>query len=230
MKNNYKIINIVFGIIMITLVGYIAFNKTKEEPKECEKQTCNCPIQTCNCQTQTKETTETTKKEIERDENGNRIIKDYYSSDQVGHTDNDYVGLFSATVSIESPENLINSKYDKVYYYLFLNDDGTFIYDAANYIGFYYWGNYILEEDQIILNVLFKGGHEPTIKPYFHTSTLKIVSSDKLIDTNIVEYAENIGTKEVTLERLNDQNRIDHYLNNFRDALENYRYLNDPMI
>ena len=228
MEKKYKILSIVLGIIIICLICYIIINNNKKEEVKCKNMICDCTntLQEQSVKTEAKQE-EKKKKEIQKDSDGNRIIEDYYNSDKVGHSDNEFVGLYSVKKDIIQPESW--TKY-KANFYLYLNDDGTFVYDISAYVGYDYYGNYIVEEDQIILNFLFKGGHQPIFEPYFHTSILEIESTNVLIDTNIVEYSENIGTKEVTLERLDDQNRINKYKNEMRDVLENFLYTNEPMI
>ena len=247
MEKKYKIICIILVIIIIGLTSYIIINNNKKQEiqyrvipgnyicptDENNKKETDNEVKNTNENEEKKDelkkstNPEQKKKELKKDENGNILIDDY--DGKVGHSTNKYVGSYYAEKDVIAPEEAKNGDHNKAYFKLYLNDDGTFIYSTAMYIGFDYWGNYIIEEDQIILNFLFKGGHEATMTPYFHTTTLKIESVDALIDTNVVEYSENIGTKKVRLERVGGANPDDNK-NYIRFWLENYLYINDPIL
>lgn len=141
------------------------------------------------------------------------------------YTNADVAGLYSKTFNLEKDEsgNIMN-----VYYALYLAEDGTFVYDAAWYIGFSYIGNYYIEGDRIVLNFLFRGGHEPIFSKYYGTSTLKINSVNEITDSNIFIYSDKIGTSEVILVKETDasEERMNYFKTQFKSIIENSEYHN----
>ncbi|MBP3921036.1 MAG: hypothetical protein J6D28_05680 [Bacilli bacterium] len=163
-------------------------------------QSPNCPEQVCNCN---------------NENTGN---------DKTSSNNNEYLGLYSATVKVIEPQ----AGRDVARFNLYLNDDGTFIYSASEINGNNYLGNYVIRNNQIFLNFLFQGGHQATFSPFLFTNTLDIVSSDVLVDNNfIIAPSEYIGTSIVELKRLNDENLINKYKETFKEGLTYWMYHND---
>ena len=137
------------------------------------------------------------------------------------YTYNDLAGLYTA-------EYKDVDEYDRVIHYsIYLNEDGTFVYNTSRFTGVKYMGNYIINNDKITLNYWFKGWHEPHFEPFSYTSTINIISDNELIDTNVVDYSDSIGTNEVKLTKDNDKQKIERYELNFKENLDSAELINN---
>lgn len=137
------------------------------------------------------------------------------------YTYNDLAGLY--TVDVKSTDGGDGN----VHYKLYLNADGTFIYDASYHAGFTYMGNYTIENNKITLNFIFKGWHEPFFSTFYHTSIVNIISDSELVDTNVVDYSDSIGTKEITLIRSVDDQLTENYKSKFKENLDSAELINN---
>ena len=139
------------------------------------------------------------------------------------YTYDDLVGLYTYNIDLKLGED----GNAHIHYSLYLNSDGTFIYNNSYHSGAKYMGNYIIDGDKIILNYWFKGWHEPLFTTVSYTSIVNIISEDELVDTNIIGYSDLIGTNEIKLTRDNDEEKIARYGLNFKDNLNNAELHND---
>ena len=138
----------------------------------------------------------------------------------------DISGLYSATFE-SVPGNCFGEELCDLNYHLYLNEDGTFVYYSSADFTSNYIGNYVIEGNNIKLNYLFKGWHEPEFWTTSGTTVININSKDELVDTDVVAGSDIIGTKEVKLIRNNDKSVIEAYSLEFRSRIEKAELHND---
>ena len=83
-------------------------------------------------------------------------------------------------------------------YGLELNSNGTFVYLIANEISNYIIGNYIIKDDTIILNHLYKTCGGACKQKFKGQTTLKIKGKDKL---SLMEVSNTKDMKEIILNK-----------------------------
>lgn len=99
-----------------------------------------------------------------------------------------------------------------------LNEDGTYVYVITHFMtGFsdiklLYYGNYIVNDNNLILNNLFTDSQpsDPRIEYKHFTINLSIDENQRIIDINettVRDYLE-LGMREVTLEKVSDPSKI----------------------
>jgi len=118
---------------------------------------------------------------------------------------------------IEENNNEITPSYN-----LFLYENGMFQYQLSTIYPFGYIGNYIIKDNQIVLNYLFSTNSGASIDVTEGTHTITINDNNKLIDNN--QPISNINLTKITLTK--DENNTIKYENTF-NKINNYEITNN---
>lgn len=91
-------------------------------------------------------------------------------------------------------------------FYLSLYENGTFNYRMSFLVPFGYIGNYIIKDDAIVLNYLFRTTSGAGIFRTTGTKTIIINSESNLIDSNPMEDVDYLNNKPTSVNLEKDVN------------------------
>lgn len=111
-------------------------------------------------------------------------------------------------------------------YNLYLYENGTFNYRMTTMGIFGYMGNYIIENNTIILNYLFETNSGAEIDVTTGTKTITITDKDTLVDAE--QSINMVNMKSVTLEKTTATEENEFLKgNDFSNILKNYHITNN---
>lgn len=114
---------------------------------------------------------------------GSYIVYDnFIKTAAMEYTYDDIKGLYTYRSETIIDEELGN-EYD-AFYYLYLNENGTFSYRMGTGAPFGYMGNYIIKDNTIVLNYLFSTNSGAEIIVTTGSKTITITANDTLVDGN----------------------------------------------
>ena len=158
-KKEKKTIKCSYAVLVIILFAALAF-VTDYAYIERKTSKCNCPK--CGA-------------------TNNEVISDNTDNTQVTENEaysyEDIVGVYHALVT--------NQDGQEFSLFLTLNDDYTFVYNYSVASGNVIYGNYIIDNDKIVLNSLFVSGHgDATVRYHGKKFVIDIISSDQVVDNS----------------------------------------------
>lgn len=138
---------------------------------------------------------------------------------EITYTYEDMKGLYTFTgdpVYSEGAEGNITPTYN-----IFLDEDGTFIYEWQEYISLGVVGNYIIDEDKIVLNYLYTTGNDISLTRSNETKVLTIGKDGNLTDNN--QPMKAVDLKSITLKKASEAEASEY----FNDHMSFDRILNE---
>lgn len=185
---------LIFAIIVIAVMGYFIFRAYNEKALAEEKSNeLNAKVNSLenvisNVQNTISTTTETNVKESSKSNIAQQENQKLYSY-------KDVKGVYKYTT-----QDQLNGENFDIECILYLYEDGTFNYSHEGVIGQAILGNYILDNDTIILNKLFRHGNDLSLGTAKGQLRLKLNSDETITDSNNSFGIEK--TKNITLAKI----------------------------
>lgn len=154
-----------------------------------------------------------TNQNVNMNDNDNKFEYDYKS----------IKGLYKYTSETMKDEN--GNEYEASYN-LYLYDNGTFNYRMATMVPYGYMGNYIIEDNTIVLNYLFETNSGAGIDVTTGTKKITITDENTLVDVN--QSISIVNMTSVTLEKATSAEENEFLQgNDFSNILKNYHITNN---
>ncbi len=112
-----------------------------------------------------------------------------------------------------------------LFYYLYLYENGMFNYKMGTGASFGYIGNYVIKEDKVVLNFLFKIDSGAGVTVSTGSKTITITENDVLVDDNPSVVVDDM--KKVTLKKASSAEEREFLQgDDFLEILKNYHATN----
>ena len=190
---------LIIAIIVIAVMGYFIFNfysqkvNLEKNASELNTKISNLEKTISNIQDVVKDTTETSVKEPIQTTSTQQEINKSYSI-------KDITGAYKFT-----KQEKVNGENIDIECILYLYDNGTFGYSHMAMIEQGIMGNYIIEDNTIILNKLFRHGNDLSLGTTKGQLRLKINEDNTITDSNNSFGIES--TKNITLKKVSENEK-----------------------
>ncbi len=150
---------------------------------------------------------------------------DFAKTESKVHTYNDIKGLYTYTSETIKDDELGHEYF--AFYYLYLNENGTFNYRMGTGAPWGYVGNYVIKDNTIILNYLFRTNSGAEITVTTGSKTIAITDNHTLTDVNPSVTVADMTT--VTLKKASaaEESEFSRY-EDLAYILKNYHITNYP--
>ncbi len=169
---------------------------------------------------------------------GSYIIYDNYTNKNTDNDDSDEVieytyddikGLYTY---FGEPQKDENGSEHAAYFYLYLYENGTFNYKMGIEAPYGYMGNYIIKDNTIVLNYLFRTNSGAGINVTSGSKTITITSDGSLVDDDPTVNMDDLTS--VTLKKASSERESQFlygddvsYSNDFSKILNDYYISNN---
>lgn len=204
---------LIVAIIIICIMGLVIYRQTNKN--------LNTEINTKN--TTSSDLSETQSNDtISNITTNNTLIENSTTTSNV-YSYNDIKGIYTYSQKLNDEEN--------AFYNLCLFENGTFYYSfgISNEKGFI--GNYIIVDDEVVMNKMFSTGSDASLTAIEGSLKLKINSDNSLNDSNQVLNVDKVFASKlsnINLKKSTNKDDLELYYNiNISKMLKNYNLEND---